>query len=105
MENERAGTPAYWISIFLGAFLLFAVQLVLGKYFLPWFGGSAALWTTCMFLFQVLLLAGYAYAHAPVQWLELRGQSLVHIALLVFAMLLLIALALRWRSALIPPVS
>ena len=105
MENERVSTPAYWVSIFLGAFLLFAVQLVLGKYFLPWFGGSAALWTTCMFLFQVLLLAGYAYAHALVQWLEVRGQSLVHIVLLAFALLLLIALALRWHSALLPPVS
>src|SRR5439155_16428868 len=54
---------SYCITIFLGAFLLFSVQLVTAKYFLPWFGGTPALWTTCMFFFQVLLLAGYGYAH------------------------------------------
>ncbi len=44
----------YWVSIFLGAFLLFSVQLLLGKYFLPWFGGTPAMWTTCMFFFQTM---------------------------------------------------
>jgi hypothetical protein len=105
MGIERVETQAYWFSIFLGAFLLFAVQLVLGKYFLPWFGGSAALWTTCMFLFQLLLLAGYAYAHALVNWFEPRVQSLVHSAFLVSALLLLTFLALKWHSPLMPPIS
>ena len=36
----------YWITICLGAFLLFSLQLVTGKYFLPWFGGTPAMWTT-----------------------------------------------------------
>jgi hypothetical protein len=105
LASARGATQAYRCSIFLGAFLLFAVQLVLGKYFLPWFGGSAALWTTCMFLFQLLLLAGYAYAHALVNWFEPRVQSLVHSAFLVFALLLLTFLALRWHSPLTPPIS
>ena len=64
----------YWISIFLGAFLLFSMQLLLGKYFLPWFGGTPAMWTTCMFFFQTLLLAGYAYAHALVNWFTPRTR-------------------------------
>ena len=51
----------YALTIFLSAFLLFQVQPLIGKYILPWFGGTAATWTTCLLFFQVLLLAGYAY--------------------------------------------
>jgi len=54
----------YACTIFLGAFLLFEVQPLVAKEILPWFGGSAGVWTTCMLFFQLLLLGGYAYAHA-----------------------------------------
>ena len=40
-------------AIFLGAFLLFLVQPIIAKQILPWFGGSAAVWATCMVFFQV----------------------------------------------------
>src|SRR5205085_11758654 len=53
----------YGTAIFLSAFLLFDVQLLVGKFLLPWFGGTSAVWTTCMLFYQVLLLVGYAYAH------------------------------------------
>ena len=53
----------YAATIFLSSFLLFLVQPLIARLILPWFGGSAAVWTTCMLFFQVLLLAGYAYAH------------------------------------------
>ena len=49
-------------TIFLGAFLLFLVQPIIAKQILPWFGGTAAGWATCMVFFQVALLVGYAYA-------------------------------------------
>ena len=48
--------------ITLSAFLIFLVQPLIAKQILPWFGGSAAVWTTCMVFFQTALLAGYAYA-------------------------------------------
>ena len=51
------------LTIFTGAFLLFLVQPLIGKYILPWFGGTPGVWTTCMLFFQLVLLAGYAYAH------------------------------------------
>src|SRR5512140_3042896 len=51
-------------TVFLSAFLLFLVQPVLAKQILPWFGGAAIVWTTCMVFFQLVLLLGYAYAHA-----------------------------------------
>jgi len=52
------------LTIFLSAFLLFIVQLILGKFILPWFGGTPAVWTACVFFFQAVLLLGHAYAHA-----------------------------------------
>ena len=51
------------ITIFLGAFLLFAVEPLIAKMILPWFGGSAEVWIVCLLFFQTALLAGYLYAH------------------------------------------
>ena len=42
----------YAATIFVSAFLLFLVQPVMAKQILPWFGGSAAVWTTCLVFFQ-----------------------------------------------------
>ena len=50
-------------TIFLGSFLAFCVQPMAARTLLPHFGGSAAVWVTCLAVFQVLLLAGYWYAH------------------------------------------
>ncbi len=72
----------YAITIFLSAFLLFQVQPILGKFILPWFGGSPAVWTTCMLFFQVLLLAGYSYAHLITGKLSPRAQTVCHVTLL-----------------------
>lgn len=74
------------LTIFLSAFLLFQVQPLIGKIILPWFGGTPAVWTTCMLFFQCLLLAGYAYAHAVIA-LPARRQGLVHLAMLAAALL------------------
>ncbi len=80
---------AYALAIFLGAFLLFQVQPLIGKYILPWFGGGPGVWTTCMLFFQVLLLGGYAYAHLTTRWLKPRTQAVVHLVLLLAALALL----------------
>jgi len=74
----------YAATIFLSSFLLFLVQPLIARLILPWFGGSAAVWTTCMLFFQVVLLAGYAYAHALG---KLRGKSqpIIHTVLLLAA--------------------
>ena len=103
METRTSiGTVALGVTIFLGAFLLFSVQLIVAKYFLPWFGGTPAVWTTCMFFFQTLLLAGYAYAHVLATQLEPRKQSITHSALLLLAVALLLWLSLTWHSPLTP---
>ncbi|MCS7102134.1 MAG: fused MFS/spermidine synthase [Burkholderiaceae bacterium] len=69
------------LTIFLSAFLLFLVQPVVAKQILPWFGGTSAVWTTCMVFFQVLLLGGYAYAHGITR-LGATTQARLHTALL-----------------------
>jgi spermidine synthase len=79
----------YAVTIFTGAFLLFQVQPLIGKYILPWFGGGPGVWTTCMLFFQVLLLGGYAYAHVTSQRLKPRAQAIVHLVLLAAALALL----------------
>jgi hypothetical protein len=80
---------SYALAIFSGAFLLFQVQPLIGKYILPWFGGGPGVWTTCMLFFQLLLLAGYAYAHFTSRWLRPRSQAILHLILLVAALALL----------------
>jgi SAM-dependent methyltransferase len=77
---------AYAATIFLSSFLLFLVQPLVARQILPWFGGTAAVWTTCMLFFQTLLLAGYAYAHGTNAWLKPRTQAIVHTVLLLLAL-------------------
>lgn len=85
-------------TIFLSSFLLFLVQPLIARLILPWFGGSAAVWTTCMLFFQALLLAGYAYAHFLARLSSKRAEAAIHTALLVAAVLTLpIAPGEAWK--------
>ncbi|MBI5086093.1 MAG: fused MFS/spermidine synthase [Acidobacteria bacterium] len=79
----------YACTIFLSAFLLFQIQPMIAKVILPWFGGSAAVWTTCMLFFQVVLLAGYLYAHLLIRRVETRRQWMLHALLLAAAVAML----------------
>ena len=72
------------LTISLSAFLLFEVQPVIAKMILPWFGGSSAVWSTCMLFFQLVLLLGYLYAHL-LHRLAPRRQAVVQIGLLAAA--------------------
>ena len=77
----------YALTIFLGAFLLFQVQPMVGKLLLPWFGGGAGVWTVCLLFFQVALLLGYAYADLLQRVTRGRAQVLVHAAVLLVSLL------------------
>jgi len=81
--------PLFALTIFASAFLLFLVQPIIAKQILPWFGGSAAVWTTCLVFFQAALLAGYTYADVVVRRLPLPRQTLLHCSLLVASLLAL----------------
>lgn len=79
----------YGSTIFLAAFLLFQVQPLIAHMILPWFGGSAAVWTTCLLFFQLLLLLGYLYANWLVTALKPNHQAVVHSCFLIGGLLLL----------------
>lgn len=86
------------VAIFTGAFLLFQVQPLIGKFILPWFGGGPGVWTACLLFFQLLLLGGYAYAHFATKYLKPRAQVVLHLALLALSLALLpITPAESWK--------
>ena len=86
-------TALYAATIFSSAFLLFLVQPIVSKHILPWFGGSAAVWATCLVFFQSALLLGYAYADRLTRWLSPHRQVWQHAALLLLSLLMLPVLA------------
>src|ERR1700691_6614252 len=99
MVSSDAGraipTLFFALTILLSAFLLCQVQPLIAKLILPWFGGSAAVWTSCMLFFQMELLGGYAYAH----WLNDqtgRRQTIIHLGLLAASLLCLPILPSAW---------
>jgi len=87
-------------TIFAGALLLFEVEPLIAKAILPWFGGSAQVWTTCLLFFQAALLAGYLYAHVLSTRAGGRWQIRIHVALLVASLALLpIVPSAYWKPA------
>src|SRR5580692_2343269 len=90
----------YGATIFLSAFLLFLIQPIFAKLILPWFGGSSAVWTTCLVFFQTALLAGYLYAHLLTRYRNAAAQPSVHVALLAAALFLLPVMpGERWKPS------
>jgi hypothetical protein len=81
--------PLHCATVFNGAFLLFSVEPLMGRLILPWFGGSAAVWSACMLFFQGCLLAGYAYADWSSRRLNPRTQAVVHVVLLASSLVFL----------------
>ncbi|GAB4267171.1 MAG: fused MFS/spermidine synthase [Candidatus Rifleibacteriota bacterium] len=79
-------TLAYSAAIFIGSFLLFLVQPMIGKMLLPSLGGAPAVWTTCMLFFQLTLLAGYFYAKKSIKHLGCEKQSVIHLLLMILGL-------------------
>src|ERR1700761_8899809 len=89
--TPRSIRSLYGGAIFLGAFLLFAVEPMAAKHLLPILGGSAAVWITCLVFFQVALLLGYLYAH----WLAGRPSLVAYLSLLLLAVAAAVLSVLR----------
>jgi len=86
-------------ALFLSACLLFWLELLFARLVLPIFGGAASVWNTCAVFYQLVLLAGYAYAHASAARLGTRRQALAHVALFALALPFLpIALSPRFLA-------
>lgn len=85
-SRASALLPLYVFALFLSALLAFWIQPLFAKIILPRYGGSPAVWTTAAMFFQVMLLAGYLYAHL-LSRLALSSQFVLH-ALVITAALL-----------------
>jgi len=75
--------------LFSSAFFLFQVQPIIARFILPWYGGSPAVWSSCMMFFQVGLLIGYVYAHLLARYVKTRNQVLIHAGLLLLSLIFL----------------
>src|SRR5476649_1046267 len=64
---------------FLSAFLLFQIELIIAKLFLPNYGGSYLVWGACIVFFQAVLLAGYVFAHASLQRWGIFNYLKIHL--------------------------
>jgi hypothetical protein len=82
-------TILFAAAMFVNALLLFLVQPMFAKLLLPRFGGSPAVWTTCMLFFQSALLAGYAYSHSLVKLRKPWQQAAVHLVVMALPVLTL----------------
>jgi hypothetical protein len=104
--SQRSGVQILFaLTIFLSAFLLFQVELLLGKQILPIFGGAPAVWTTCLLVFQLLLLGGYTFAHGVAVRLTLRQQTLVQLSLLGLSLCVVVIASRMWPSPITPVAS
>lgn len=83
--KPNALAAVFALSLFLSAALLFWVQPLIAKMLLPFLGGAASVWNTCMVFFQTSLLCGYAYALLISRKLSIRNQAVVHVLLLIVA--------------------
>ncbi|WP_121119534.1 spermidine synthase [Croceibacterium ferulae] len=84
LSAAKARLPLFVLTVFTGSLLLFLVQPMVARMALPLLGGAPGVWNSAMVVFQLLLLAGYFYAHLLSRW-PVRRQALVHLALLVLA--------------------
>src|SRR3990167_9332151 len=77
----------FQIATFLSAFLLFQIELIIAKTFLPHYGGSYFVWGACVVFFQAFLLLGYVFAHYAIAKWGVGRYRFIHIALLLIPLL------------------
>ncbi len=92
----------FFAIVLLSALLLFQSELILAKYILPWFGGTPAVWNTCMLFYQSVLLAGYAYGHWLCTGFDGRTQTRIHTGTVAVALVSLTITTVLWGSPLTP---
>ena len=89
LSSAATTRVVYGAAITLSAALAFLVEPMVARVLLPVYGGSAAVWATCLVFFQVALLLGYCAAHV------LARRPLLQLALLAAPL----ALVPIWFSA------
>ena len=96
----RVYPALFGVTIFLSAFLLFTLEPLVAKQILPWFGGSAAVWATCLVFYQFVLLAGYYYASRAGRICSGPRRVVLHVGILAVSLLFLpVGPGMHWKSA------
>lgn len=96
---------SFGVCIFLSAFLLFLIQPMFAKLVLPQLGGTAQVWNTCVFFFQVVLLLGYFYSHILIHR-PLRFQARLHSFFILIPIFFLpIAIPSGWAADFARPIT
>lgn len=74
------------VITFISAFLLFQIELIVAKLFLPNYGGSYLVWGACVVFFQAVLFLGYFFAQYAIdRWgIELYRKLHAGLVLLPF---------------------
>src|SRR5215216_3124466 len=103
MFQKGVSMAFFALSIFLSSFLLFQIQPMVGRFILPWFGGTPAVWSTLLLVYQVLLTGGYAYATWLVQ--RVKRPAFIHLGILLLTMIMLGVRSLAGSSPILPAVS
>ncbi len=75
------------VITFLAAFLLFQIELIVAKLFLPNYGGSYLVWGACVVFFQAVLLLGYLFAHRMIISKGIGRYLKIHLILLLLPFL------------------
>ncbi len=88
-RGDRLVVPLFMTTIFLSSVLVFSVQPLFAKMVLPLLGGSPGVWNTAMLFFQIVLLAGYSYAHLTTKLFSLKWQVGLHILIMAVVLTLL----------------
>jgi hypothetical protein len=102
--SSRLSLFLFSVSMFLSATLLFVVEPMVGKMLMPLLGGTPAVWNTCVVFFQIMLLAGYLYAHAALRYLSRRKQIVLHLIVVISPLLIAGMLPLHLPAGWEPPV-
>lgn len=99
--SSMRSLAGFRLLVALSSFLLFQVELIVGRLLLPSFGSSAAVWSTCLFFFQGALFLGYLYADRISPWIAAGRYRWQHV---VIAALAALALPMRVVSIDAPPI-
>ena len=86
---DAAILAVFAATLFVSSTLLFLVEPLVGKMLLPILGGTPAVWNTCVVFFQIVLVAGYGYAHLTSTVLGIRRQATIHQFVMLLPLLVL----------------
>lgn len=75
IHTDRVAIFFLTAMVFSGAILLFSMEPLVGRLLIPYFGGAAHIWLTCLMFFQAMLFIGYLYSHLLVR--KLGGWHLI----------------------------